>query len=387
MVRKLLPVWIVSALLFSVSYGQSPVTTQPAASPTTAPATAPLPVLVPSQDIAQLDSLFAFTTRLVAQAEMAAEVAARMDKVLVIGGQLEAAYPAAANLYEVRGRMLKAALQLMELRADQPSQDRLVDISKKIVASSAPPLEKLQADFLLTRGAVAAASAANQAEEADKQIQAFVQRYPDAQDKPMAMAYAVLLAHGSGRTALRDQFLAQLEQGHYPQEAVSFVLRRFHRHTDLGKPFIAELNRLDATKLKLPQDLSGEVVVVDFWATWCPPCVAAAPKMVELYAKYHPQGVEFVGISLDPSEARGALEKFIAQHDMKWIQTFSGLGPSDPTAIQYGVDSIPSVWVIGRDGNVISDDAETDVEAAIRKALEAPATTQPASAPSTQGTP
>jgi thiol-disulfide isomerase/thioredoxin len=283
--------------------------------------------------------------------------------------------------------MLKAALQLMELRADQASQDRLAEISKKIVASSAPPREKLQADFLLTRGAVVAAAAGNQAEEADKQIQAFAQRYPDAQDKPMAMAYAVLLAHGSGRTALRDQILRQLEEGHYPQEAVRIVLRRFHRHPELGKPFIAELTRLDGTKLKLPQDLSGKVVVVDFWATWCPPCVAAAPKMVELYAKYQPQGVEFVGVSLDPAEARGTLENFITQHGMTWIQTFSGLGPSDPTATQYGVESIPSVWVIGRDGNVNTDDAGADPEAAIRKAMEAPATVQPASAPSSQGAP
>jgi len=363
------------------SLGQVPATTQPSTS-TVGASSAPL--AVSAESIAQMESLFAFTPRPGSPSEMAAEVAQRMEKVLETGRQLETAHPAAGNLYQVHNLMLKAALQLLDINQDQALQERVGELSRRIVSSSAPPQEKVQADFFLTRSQVIASAASGRTEEADKQVRAFADRYQDPAARPMALAYAVLLAHGADRVELKEQFLRELEEGHQDQEGVRFLLRRFDRHPDVGKPFTAELTRLEGGKLALPQDLLGKAVVVDFWATWCPPCVAAAPKMVELYEKYHSQGVEFVGVSLDPAESKARLEEFIRQHGMRWVHAFSGLGSSDPTAQRYGVESIPSVWVIGRDGRVISDEAEGDLEGVIRKALEAPATSPPASVPVSQ---
>ena len=56
------------------------------------------------------------------------------------------------------------------------------------------------------------------------------------------------------------------------------------------------------------KDLRGKVVVVDFWATWCGPCVAEIPEMQRLYAKYHDRGVEFLGVSHDLPEEDGGLQ-------------------------------------------------------------------------------
>ena len=104
--------------------------------------------------------------------------------------------------------------------------------------------------------------------------------------------------------------------------------------------------------------LAGKVVLVDFWATWCGPCVAEIPNVLEQYEKYHKDGFEVVGISLD--QEREALEKFVAEQKLPWPILFEepkGDGWQHPLATFYGISGIPTVVLIGRDGKVITLDA------------------------------
>ena len=104
--------------------------------------------------------------------------------------------------------------------------------------------------------------------------------------------------------------------------------------------------------------LAGKVVLVDFWATWCGPCVAEIPNVLEQYEKYHKDGFEVVGISLD--QEREALEKFVTDQKLPWPILFEepkGDGWQHPLATFYGISGIPTVVLIGRDGNVITLDA------------------------------
>jgi len=103
--------------------------------------------------------------------------------------------------------------------------------------------------------------------------------------------------------------------------------------------------------------LAGKVVLVDFWATWCGPCVAEIPNVLEQYEKYHAKGFEVVGISLD--QDRQALEKFVTDQKVPWPILFEeseGDGWQHPLATYYGISGIPTVILIGRDGNVITLD-------------------------------
>jgi len=104
-----------------------------------------------------------------------------------------------------------------------------------------------------------------------------------------------------------------------------------------------------------PKSLAGKVVLVDFWATWCGPCVAELPNVLEQYEKYHKDGFEVVGISLD--QDRDALEKFVNEQKLPWPILFEeskGDGWQHPLATYYGISGIPTVILIGRDGNVIT---------------------------------
>lgn len=95
-------------------------------------------------------------------------------------------------------------------------------------------------------------------------------------------------------------------------------------------------------------DLRGRVVLLDFWATWCPPCLAMMPTLHELYRDWHPRGAEFVGIDADGSASTpDDVRAFLARHPFPYP-----IVADDSAGGAYGVSSIPHIVVIGRDGRI-----------------------------------
>ncbi len=112
----------------------------------------------------------------------------------------------------------------------------------------------------------------------------------------------------------------------------------------------------------------GKVVLVDFWATWCGPCVAELPTVLKAYEKYHDKGFEIIGISLDSDKEK--LTSFIKQKNMPWQQFFDGKGWQNKLAGQYGINSIPATYLLDKDGKIIAKGLRGEaLDTAVAKAL------------------
>jgi thiol-disulfide isomerase/thioredoxin len=115
-------------------------------------------------------------------------------------------------------------------------------------------------------------------------------------------------------------------------------------------------------------NFKGKVVLVDFWATWCGPCVAELPSVLKAYEKYHAKGFEIIGISLDKDEA--ALNSFIKKKNLPWPQYFDGQGWQNKLAGKYGITSIPATYLLNGEGKIIGQDLRGDaLDEAVSKAL------------------
>ena len=93
---------------------------------------------------------------------------------------------------------------------------------------------------------------------------------------------------------------------------------------------------LDGKKTSIHAFLEDGPLLIDFWATWCGPCVRELPNVKKAYAELHEQGFEIIGISLDNSEQK--LTDFVAKNDMPWAQFCDGKGWKEPFASWYEVE-------------------------------------------------
>lgn len=96
---------------------------------------------------------------------------------------------------------------------------------------------------------------------------------------------------------------------------------------------------------------ANRLTLIDFWASWCGPCMVEMPNLKKIYAKYHDHGFEIFGVTLDDSKE--AWTTAIAEHEMPWLHVGSLKGWEEPAAVKYGVRSIPASWLIDGEGNIL----------------------------------
>jgi len=115
-------------------------------------------------------------------------------------------------------------------------------------------------------------------------------------------------------------------------------------------------------------DLRGRVVLVDFWATWCRPCIAEVPNVRRVHRKYKDAGFDVVSISLDKNRSR--FKSYAKKNGMKWYHVMEGGGWGTRLAKKYGVRSIPAMYLLDHEGKVISTKARgQELERLVAKAV------------------
>jgi peroxiredoxin len=94
----------------------------------------------------------------------------------------------------------------------------------------------------------------------------------------------------------------------------------------------------------------GNIVVIDFWATWCDPCLQEFPKVKKMYRTFKGRGVQFIGVSLD--DEIEDLKGFVAGNKVEWPQIFEGMRWKGTVSKTYNVEKIPIMFVLDRESRV-----------------------------------
>lgn len=181
------------------------------------------------------------------------------------------------------------------------------------------------------------------ADELEKQGRALARDFPK-EEEPWGM---LLNAAAYAPTAKAQELLKDVAENAPSRELKEHAGVQLRKMGAVGKPFALAFTAVDGREVDLAK-LKGKVVLIDFWATWCGPCIAELPNVKAAYKELHGQGFEILGISLDDDEK--ALKRFVAKEEMTWPQYFDGLGWKNKISSAHGINSIPAMYLVDKKG-------------------------------------
>lgn len=285
-------------------------------------------------------------------------------------------YPSDEHAPEVQILAAHSSVDLVEMKAPGPSAAELSATLKKLASNTALPktaqAEARMMEIELALDQVSAKSGEHAADwaRAEAMIASFAKDFGSdfAIDGDNAMDQlqveeleAFQQAHEDKRydallhklTLSKDADLATFAQEAMAQEKLLVKLKQ--------APLELKFQAVDGKAVDLAA-LRGKVVLIDFWATWCPDCRLETPDVVALYQKYHGDGLEIVGVSLDGDKAK--MLSYTRQHGMTWPQNFDGQKWDNAVSKSFDVHEIPTMWLVDQRGMLVATTTDSDEAAA-----------------------
>lgn len=144
----------------------------------------------------------------------------------------------------------------------------------------------------------------------------------------------------------------------------------------VGRPAQFDFTSLDGQRVS-SEGLRGKVVLLDFWASWCSPCMESLPHLKGVYQRFHAHGLEIVGVNFDTE--RAPFESAVRAKDLTWPQYFDGAGRDNKLGQQFGIQHWPSLWLVDKRGNVRFISAYRDTDRKVVELLKEDETSAPQS--------
>lgn len=151
-------------------------------------------------------------------------------------------------------------------------------------------------------------------------------------------------------------YVFSLQSGQLHLAVASEPLEKLPLPPDLqvGKPALTfTAKTMNGAEIEFPRSYAGKIIMLDFWATWCGPCIAEIPNMKKAYAEFHDQGFEILGISFDQEGMEEKIEEFLKENELPWEQIYEGKYWDTELGKMHDVSGIPFVLLVDGDSGLI----------------------------------